>query len=310
MYHRVNYLAPDPWNLAVTPENFAEQLEVLEATTEVQPLSNISQRHGNQYCSFITFDDGYADNFELARPVLEAKGLPATIFVSSGFIGSPGELWSDTLDRIFLQSLQLPRMLDLHVDGRDFQFDFTGFESGEAQVWDWDDDDLTIRHTAYRTLFRALRPLPLSQQADAIATLESWAESHRSRPERLFMSPEQLQFLSRSKLIEIGAHTVTHPVLSLLSIDNQWREIMGSRHALEAMCGASIKSFAYPNGGHDDYTEETVNLVREAGFHYACAAFPGLATSETDLHQIPRLMVRNWDGDTFARILQQTLQPV
>ncbi len=314
LYHRVNRLEPDPWNLSVTPENFVEQLKVLRAFTDVQPLSRtlacVSQDgHCYRALSSITFDDGYADNLELALPMLEAEGLPATIFVSSGYLDSRRELWSDALDRIFLQPLRLPSALELRVDGHMLRVDFSGCESySRHPAWDWDDDDVTIRHTAYRTLFQAIRPLSSFDQKEIIHNLEHWSQSHNSRPERRFLTTEEVRTLAASRLIEIGAHTVTHPVLSTLSIKSQQVEIAQSKRTLEEICGRPVNAFAYPNGGAADYTQKTVSLVREAGFHHACSAFGGLLTPTIDRYQIPRMMVRNWDGHTFARMLQRTLQ--
>ena len=98
----------------------------------------------------------------------------------------------------------------------------------------------------------------------------------------------------------MGAHTTTHPVLSRLSLSKQREEIRKSKAHLEEILGQPVTSFAYPHGLKADYTQETVGIVRESGFECACAAFPGIVRGGMDVHQLPRFIVRDDDGETFA----------
>ena len=111
----------------------------------------------------------------------------------------------------------------------------------------------------------------------------------------------ELQMLARDGLVEIGAHTLTHPQLSALSREDQQAEIHRSRVALEEITGTGVTSFAYPYGGRSDYTADTVQLVKNAGFSGACAAVPGGVTRATARFELPRFHVEDCDGDVFAR---------
>jgi peptidoglycan/xylan/chitin deacetylase (PgdA/CDA1 family) len=102
----------------------------------------------------------------------------------------------------------------------------------------------------------------------------------------------------------VGAHTLTHPVLAALPEAAQRDEIRRNKECLEALLGRPVKSFAYPYGTRADYTRQTVRLVREAGFACACANVPGVISQRSDPFQIPRFIVRNWDGEEFARRLE------
>jgi peptidoglycan/xylan/chitin deacetylase (PgdA/CDA1 family) len=84
----------------------------------------------------------------------------------------------------------------------------------------------------------------------------------------------------------------------------QLDEILKSKARLEEILGHSTASFAYPFGGRRHYTEETVIAVRRAGFEWACSNFAGIVRSGTDRWQLPRFLVRDWDGDEFARNLK------
>src|SRR5262249_43149366 len=113
LYHRVTRLDRDPQLLAVSPEHFAEHLDVLRRKANVVPLNKFrGEPRLPSRAIAITFDDGYADNFVEAKPILERKEVPATVFVVSGFLGSAREFWWDELDRILLQ----PEDAEWHVE--------------------------------------------------------------------------------------------------------------------------------------------------------------------------------------------------
>ena len=105
-------------------------------------------------------------------------------------------------------------------------------------------------------------------------------------------------------LLAAGAHSVNHLKLRFLSEAEQDREISESKRRLESIVGAEVTSFAYPYGTREDYDEHTIALVRKAGFKLACSNFEGLTTPRTPLHELPRFVVRDWDGDAFAKHLR------
>jgi peptidoglycan/xylan/chitin deacetylase (PgdA/CDA1 family) len=111
--------------------------------------------------------------------------------------------------------------------------------------------------------------------------------------------------LARGELIEVGAHTVTHSVLSALPAAAQRDEIQRSKAHLEEILGHAVSNFAYPYGTRSDYTAGTVAVVQEAGFASACSNFAGVVRHGTDRFQLPRVLVRNWTGDEFARQLKE-----
>jgi peptidoglycan/xylan/chitin deacetylase (PgdA/CDA1 family) len=121
MYHRVADLACDPWNLAITPERFAEQLETLTRQRTIVPLDWLVEKlesgHIPEKTVAITFDDGYVDVLRNAKPVLERFGASATAYLTTGAIGRRREFWWDTLSRILFESPALPRSLELQIAG-------------------------------------------------------------------------------------------------------------------------------------------------------------------------------------------------
>lgn len=132
-----------------------------------------------------------------------------------------------------------------------------------------------------------------------------WNKPAPKADEGLAMTREQLVALSKHPNIEIGAHTVSHPRLAQLPRDRQREEIEGSKQALEKLLGTGIRHFAYPFGGRSTFTAETIELVQNAGFVSACATIPSRVLLFSDPFSIPRLVVRDWDTETFARWLRR-----
>ena len=121
MYHRVIEGCSDPWGIGVSPEKFAQQLEVLRRHTQVIRLQELVDAVDagaiSQTSVVVTFDDGYADNLVNAKPLLERYGIPATIFLTTGYLNGKREFWWDELDRLLLQPGTLPVTLRLNVNG-------------------------------------------------------------------------------------------------------------------------------------------------------------------------------------------------
>ena len=117
------------------------------------------------------------------------------------------------------------------------------------------------------------------------------------------LTPSQVKELGAGSLVDIGAHSVSHAVLSKLSLDEQRKEICESRDQLEQIVGRRVTAFAYPYGTQADYGSETAGLLRETGFAVGCSNFPGVIRKRHDVFQLPRFIVRDWDQDTFAENL-------
>jgi len=162
------------------------------------------------------------------------------------------------------------------LDQQHFWFDALCRRDGEAAV-------TTARALPYQK-WRAL--------ADSITTTAVETESHRP------LTRTELEQLAHSPLIEIGAHTMTHPTLSLAPIEEQQREIADCRATLERVLGRPVSAFAYPYGNpFGDYTSETVAVVRDARFDLAFTTAGSFATLECDPLQIPRFMMLDTVGD-------------
>jgi peptidoglycan/xylan/chitin deacetylase (PgdA/CDA1 family) len=290
LYHRVNTLPPDPHFLAVTPDNFHAQLLYLKNDFDIvrfdEDWSGLKKP-----AVVVTFDDSYADNYLEALPILEEVKVPATFFVSTGFIGTTQEFWWDELERLILG--------DRTFAGR-FELDDGSF--GKT----WPTSSVSSRNRLYREIYPLMKKIDAGRRNTWLAQLRQWARAREeTREVNRAMTIGELQRLGQSRWVTIGAHTVSHPQLSSLPAAEQRKEIEDSKKQLESWLGCEVTVFSYPFGGRRDYTQQTIHICREAGFAKAASAFPGQVHLWTDRYQIPRQPVCNWPVSRFGRELER-----
>jgi len=319
LYHRVTNLDTDPQLLSVTPEHFAEHLEFLSEHYNPISLSELllALKTGKilDKSVIVTFDDGYADNLWNAKPILEKHGIPATVFVTSGSIGSDREFWWDDLERLLLLPDALPDQLELTINGKEWSWNLTGEignRIGQGYGTDLKSWNVTLasdpgpQYAVYRDLHRHLKPLPHKQQESILATLAKWAGASRAgRETHRPLTQSELRELDRGGLIEIGAHTVTHTMLSKQPADVQRGEIIQSKESLEGILGHQVQSFSYPFGGKSDFNRESIEIVKEAGMTTACVNYGSTLTGNADPYCLPRVLARDWDVEVFSSRMKE-----
>ncbi len=319
LYHRIARSTTDPQLLCVRPEHLAEHLDVLRrwgAPTRVSDLAT-SARSSAQPRFAITFDDGYADNLTHALPLLERFATPATVFVA-GPSAAADVFWWDELARLLIGSHALPDPLRFAFDGAACTEPLGPACAATAATphasWTVLDPPPTARHTLYLRLCDRLRPAPPDARTACLASLRASIETAagvrcgstelddtHGRP----LDPTEIFSLAASGLVEIGGHTARHAQLSAMPPAIQRSEIETNRRWLGAILGRPTAAFAYPFGTRADFDETTVSLVRESGFEFACANFAAPLRATVDRWRLPRLLVRDWDGDLFARKLAE-----
>lgn len=314
MYHSVAEVDSDPWALSVTPQHFAEQLEVVRKYAYPIRLQQLTQelktRKHSSRSVVITFDDGYANNLYNAKPLLERYEIPATVFVASEYLESEREFWWDELERLLLQPGTLPRTLHLHVNGNTYQWElgkvahYSEADYQRDRCWTVGQQNVpSLRHSLYCTLHQMLKLLFEDERRRVLDELLAWASAEsKGRLTHRSLRMAEMSTLEQGGLLEVGSHTVTHPSLPTLPLASQQDEIQQSKARLEKLVGHPVPNFAYPYG---DYTAETVAAVREAGFASACSCIVNSVRRHTDCFQLPRVEVQNWSGEEFAKKLSR-----
>jgi peptidoglycan/xylan/chitin deacetylase (PgdA/CDA1 family) len=284
LYHRVADDASDPLELCVSPANFEQQMRSLQKFFRPVPLAEATERSvdisGTPRVA-VTFDDGYRDVLYNAKPVLERYGIPATVFVATGILDSERGFWWDDLAELVLGARDLPAEIVLEIDGHRYRFPTR--PSGDK---------------AHARMNRTMRTLDAAQQQEALAQVCRQVKRDRGiRKERLGLTSAELVRLADGGIVEIGAHTLNHPVLSNLSVAEQSKEIVGSKRIIEDKVRTPVTSFAYPYGNRTDFNGETAQVVARAGFLRACSATPGVARSGRSPFALPRIPVKDWSEE-------------
>ena len=271
MYHRV-LPQPDPILAGeIDAELFEQHMRLLATEFNVLPLSEGCARlvAGSlpARAAAITFDDGYSDNEQVALPILRRLGLSATFFVSTGY-SDGGVMFNDGV-------------IEAVREAPAGEYDFTEQGLGRHVL-----DGSESRRLA---IDRILRGLVHRAAAERRAIMERLlAEMDAALPKDLMMTPAQIAHLHREGM-EIGGHTISHPILHLLDESQARAEIVGGKRRLEEITGAPVTLFAYPNGKPgEDYGLREVRLVQEAGFAAAVSTILGVAHRGSDPFQLPR----------------------
>ncbi len=220
----------------------------------------------------ITFDDGYADNEEIAAPILQRLGLSATFFVSTGFLDG-GCMWNDRV---------IEAVRSCPGDGIDLR---------SLGLTNYRLDSTAARSSAIGAILAAIKHLPQDERQARTVAIER-AAGARPAP-ALMMRPDQIRQL-HGRGMEIGAHTVTHPILTRLDAAAARAEMAQSKAVLEDILARPVEQFAYPNGvPAQDYAAEHAAMARECGFRSAVTTAWGAASMRSDRYQLPRFTP--WD---------------
>ena len=318
MYHRIGTACLDPWGLSVSAENFRQQIAHLAAVTKpvaLPELADATRWKSDIPVAAVTFDDGYIDNLTIAAPVLADRGVPATVFVVTGYLDAGREFWWDELTRLLLGPSELPARPpdalaailapDMLHAGR---FYAEAHRDADRHWFITRRGKASARVELFILMHQWLMGRSDDQRRGILDSIAQWlGEDNHPRDDFLCCTKEEARRLDAIAGIELGAHTATHPLLSALSSDEQRREIARSHTDLRHLTGRPVRSFSYPYGA---YTAEARNQVRDTGVLCACCTHPGVVTPDTDRYTFPRFKVGNWDQETFAAKLAEWIHPV
>ena len=274
IFHRVRAI-PDPlFPGEIDAQQFDRLCTWVTHWFNVLPLDQaVAQMHSGALPAralAISFDDGYADNHEIALPILQRHGLKATFFIATAFMNG-GRMWNDSV-------IEAIRLCKAPV------FDLTRTVAASLGVMDI--EGLPAKQAAIGRLIGAIKYLTPQERMDWVNAVVQAAGTQL--PSDLMMDTQQIVALQNAGM-QIGAHTANHPILARLTRSKARQEIAASKQALEAMLGRKIDLFAYPNGKPGtDYSAETVELVRELGFAAAFTTVAAANTAASDPFQLAR----------------------
>ncbi len=298
-YHRIASPSSDHEtrflpNISATPQQFARQLEFLSRCFNLVPvgaLCNWLDGHNSfpPRSALITFDDGYADNLTHGLPVLRQRAAPGLIFLTSGHVGTAMPLPWDLAAYCFGHTAKDGANLPL-VGQRQWQ---TAAERDrEALSW-----------------VEQLKVVPHSQRLAAVESLPDALDVSvpASAFSGLYLTWDGVRTLLDNG-VDVGAHTVTHPILTRMPSEDAHAEIRDSKRQIADATGEAVESFAYPNGMPGDYDGNILELVRKCGFQAAFTLVRGQATLRSirkSPFTIRRVLMSH--KDNLARFAVKTL---
>jgi peptidoglycan/xylan/chitin deacetylase (PgdA/CDA1 family) len=248
-------------NVSATPEAFAEQMDFIQRRFNVISIEKlIAWLHGADKLppnpALITFDDGYRDNFIYGLPILRQHNLPAVIFLATDYINQANPFYWDLVAYCFHHTTR------------------TEAELPALGPQQWPDAD--SRFIVMRQWLNHLKTLSDDEKWAAVNKLpgilavtvpaEAFAALH--------LTWEQVRTLVKSG-VDMGAHTQSHPILTRVSLDQAQQEIIGSKTRIEQEIDRPVRSFAYPNGLADDFSEALQAIMPQAGIEAAFTLLAG-----------------------------------
>lgn len=277
IYHRVLPEADFMRSATTTVDQFEWQMALLAkhfnplSLSEAVSLMDYGELPPRAVC--VTFDDGYADNETVALPVLTRLGIPATIFVATGFLNG-GRMWNDTITEA-IRVAEGPTI------------DLSSIDLG---VYDISSSD--ARRQVAGTIIREIKHWAPKMRSEAVLAVESLPLT-APLPTNLMLTDAQVKNLCNSG-VEIGAHTINHPILATLDLEQAKVEIQEPKLFLESLTEKPVTAFAYPNGRPEiDYRVEHRDLVEITGYQCAFSTHSGVASKTSDKWQLPRFTP--WD---------------
>jgi len=280
IYHRV-LPKPDPLLPGLIDVHaFSQQMATISSSFSLLPLREGIARLASgtlpPRAAAISFDDGYADNHDIAVPIMRKFGVHATFFVATAYLDG-GVMWNDAV----IEAVR--------------QCKADAIDSAELGIGVLPTDTEEARKSAIVRLITRLKYLPAQFREEWIHRLLDTLGVQPSTS--LMMTSEQVVGLVRSGM-DVGCHTDKHPIFTKAPIAEVKDEILRGRSRLEDIAGRSIKLFAYPNGRPGiDFGPQHVRLVRELGFDAALSTCWGAAQTGDDLFQLPRFT--SWGRSEF-----------
>ncbi len=276
MYHKISREL-DPFVPSISEKAFKDQMNYIKQCYQIISMDELVKvlRSGERplrKSMVVTFDDGNAPTLNLALPILQGLRVPATIFLSASPTEDNTFLWTDLL-RLWFKFTKLNHYA-IQLNG---------------QAREWKLSGVQERLCAARDISKKLKRVANEDRKRFMDQIgKDLAVREAQLPKDWMLSGHQIKSIRESHL-RFGAHTITHPILSRMPLQEARYEIFESKRWLENILNDKVRHFAYPNGEPGDFTEEHELLAAQAGFDSACSAIVGLNDSGTNRYALRRI---------------------
>jgi len=219
----------------------------------------------------ITFDDGFRDNYENAYPILKRYDLPATIFLTTGYVETGKIPWFIRVRYMFKETKRIELKVNLNGQSRVLPL-------GTQRE----------RYAASQIIMNHLMGCGSKEIMDTVEAISQELEiGNFNEINDLMLSWKQIREMSKNSIL-FGGHTITHPILSKIPLNNAEEEIKGSKEIIESETGQSVRTFAYPFGKKDHFREEITKILGRHDFIGAVTTEKGRNNPNTNVFEINR----------------------
>ena len=296
MYHRVAELEgeTDLHTLKAVPSRFEAHIRYLQRHYRIVSLPALLEQivggrlhSGGQVA--ITFDDGYADNYANAYPVLKKHGAAATIFLPTDYVdGAAGIFWWERLE-LLLRNASIEE-LELKLSPAPPRLYQLSPEKCLLETFYALDETLIDMNPRDRDEFLDMLERKLGVESEGVHMALTWTQIRE-------MSSQGVLF---------GSHTCSHASLHSLDVEELRDELKRSKREIELRIGRKVDTFAYPYGHPRSFNEMSKATLLKLGYTCACSTVPGFVDENSDVYALNRLMVRNWEEAEFAGKVRDT----
>lgn len=275
-YHHIGTRIDDYLLYRIQTSDFQKQMRYLQETHEIISFQKLHQAFTEKKslprrAAIITFDDGYKDNYTEAYPILKKYNIPATIFLTTGHIETNKMFWWNIIGYVLCNTKL--KKIELEEFG-----DVIPPSSKENMFY------------SLRMTYQKFKNIPEEKKKKLIDQLlqKSDVNIPKGLGKDLMLSWDNIKEMNENG-IEFGAHTVTHPILTNVPLNQAKLEIVESKKTIEKRLGKPVTTFCYPNGFTDDYNADIVQILKDNGFLCSVTAIPKMVTIKSDLFELGRL---------------------
>lgn len=299
MYHRILESADNQPcfvqpGMFVTTASFERQIVFLKDRYEIVFLEELVEKTRNgedigKFCA-ITFDDGWRDNFSEAFPILVKYRVPATIFLTTGFVGADRMFWPEEICSYLGRSM----------------VDKPAFDSAPLSYIRFSKEISRYNQCKREVFFdRSIEMLKGYSPGEREEILRYFRGVFKADPvPRQMLSWDEAREMLASGLVRFGAHTVNHEILDQLSFEEATNEISTSREEIRHCLGNNVSTFAYPNGNHN---ESIRNILTKNGFNAAVTTRKGFYDRSMPIMEIPRVAIHEDVSNTIPMFRSRIL---
>jgi peptidoglycan/xylan/chitin deacetylase (PgdA/CDA1 family) len=284
LYHHIGNKKDDYLLNRINTSDFEKQMKYLQSTHEIISLEKLIQAVTEKKTlpkktAIITFDDGYKDNYTEAYPILKKYKIPATIFVTTGHIETDDIFWWNKIGYVLCNT----KLKKIELD-------------------DFGDISPPLMENMFyslRMIYKKFKNIPEDRKKKLIDLLiqKSDVIIPKDLGKDLMLTWDNIREMNENG-IDFGAHTVTHPILTNLSLDQAKFEIVESKKIIEKKLNKNITAFCYPNGFTTDYNSEIIQILKDNGFLCSVTTVPKIVTIKSDLFELGRLPT-GYDDKSF-----------